>query len=802
MLNINSELLENIELPELIPVDTDSLELTNILKNYNLEEEKGIVNTIENQYLALTNLTIKFYLSKKETPLDIKKLIKTDFNYKVFLLKFIKEKMKRVVEENSIFLFKEILTILNLLSFGEKYNLLNSDNMLSIENIKILLDNYEKIVCEEFLQKEKDSFNLNFQFYLALIDLLNEVCIITALDIHRKKSIPLILELITNTISNLKNKIEIGEIYKKQLNFILGKQLLYFTNISYILIDKKDRELIVQKYIFMLNRILHGFDFLNKDENYYPLFLDRITSLILTLLYKLQHRLHIDDEVIKNSKYLNEIYNIYNRSVKEKHQTECDNLNQFRENLLKNYSFIYKHSVDNNFSGNIADLLDYLITLDEISTAHLEVINNIVLYSYKIEKDKLDQIIEFLLNKNRFNNNYYEFYKLKIIDRVIQRYISLKIETAKNNLISKIVEYIERSDLVSHLMSMYGKIYLSLSLYFSYENSAHSQEESRRFYFIYERLNSNSLESEFDLIRKQIFCNYAKNYFFNKVQTKITYTKAELNNIGKDLIDDYIRFENSKIKNDFYSSCAELIKDILEMKEPNDSWLFKELEELITNKIFFNLAKAKIETHNSSKYEIDEIGYDFEVLKLHEDYILKLYYSTFYKKAFMYVFENNRDFIKIVAVNIFKSYLNSIPSYTDIVTKLPNIKKLNSELKKYGETKIRFFEIYLNALVDFSESYNIEISNEFFRFIAQTINEKVDAYRLFGPKIGFIVNENMDYKELIKYLQKLTVKFEDEEINIKATIAVTYGEANKILEKSFFALSSAKISNDRVYIYE
>ncbi len=41
--------------------------------------------------------------------------------------------------------------------------------------------------------------------------------------------------------------------------------------------------------------------------------------------------------------------------------------------------------------------------------------------------------------------------------------------------------------------------------------------------------------------------------------------------------------------------------------------------------------------------------------------------------------------------NLIKSYINSIPSYTDVVTKLPNINKLKTELATLDDTKITFF---------------------------------------------------------------------------------------------------------------
>ena len=127
---------------------------------------------------------------------------------------------------------------------------------------------------------------------------------------------------------------------------------------------------------------------------------------------------------------------------------------------------------------------------------------------------------------------------------------------------------------------------------------------------------------------------------------------------------------------------------------------------------------------------------------------------------------------------------------------------LCTELKILNGNKITFFEVYLDSLVTFSESYNIKTSNEFFKTITNKINENCNAYRLFGPKIGIILEEDKDYKELVSLLENLEIDFKNEKIAIKLTIAVSIGEANKILDKSFYSLSSAKISKEKLYIFE
>lgn len=799
MLDINNELLDNLSAQNLFPIDNDRYEARTILEKYNLQNDTAILNTIESQYSVITDFIIEQYLVNKALPIELKSFVQESFNYRIFLFDNIKDRMKKIIEESSVHFFKEIYILINLLSNGNSYTILTEENLFSINDLRVLLNDYEDNVCELFIKQDKQNFELTFGFYLALLELLNAICVVNSLDIQRRKNINSILELITNTITNVKSKIQLDATHIKSLNAILGKLLLYFTNMSYISIDSANRDVVIKKYAFMLNKIHDGYELLDKDSKYYLTFLDRVTTLILTLIYKLKSKLHIENMKFSESKDLNELYNLYNVNVQNGQKIEVDNLNDFRDGLLKNYNYLYSQNINKDMSNK--DLIDYFISLDSISNLDMLIIHNIVLYSDTLEKEKLDLLLKSLIEKNRFDNDYYEFFKLKIIDRILQKYISLRISTKENLLIDEVIKYIEKNNLISHLMSMYSKIYLSLSLYYSYERTNESQEKSKNFYFLYQRLdNNNFLKKEFSSISKHILYNYAKNYFKQfSFKSEVKFTNEELFEIGRDLIKKYIKAKNVEIQNSSFIYIEKLIEEILNMNEPDDIWLNKRIESLISEKIFFGLVRVKIV--NDDTLNIESIGYDTYKIELEEDYSLYLYYSSYYKSAFENLFEKNKDFVELITKNIFKTYVNNIPSYTDVITQLPNINKLKNELKDLGSKEITFFEVYLNAVVNFSESYNVNISNKFFRAVTSKINEETNAYRLFGPKIGIILEDDRNYKEVVEFLQNLKVQFEDEEFELKPIIAVSIGDANKILEKSFYALSSAKISNDKLYIF-
>lgn len=802
MLNIENEILENINTSNLLPLDNDSFEVRALIDKYAIDDNETILNTVESQYTVITQYIANLYLEEKSLPSDLKEFIKDSYNYKIFLLSNIKDRIKSIVNETSVHLFKEMFIILNLLSNGNRYELLSDDNTFSIESLQIMLKDYEDNICELYIKKDIQNFELSFKFYITVLEVLNQNCVINSIDIRRRKNINSVLEIITNTIANIKNRIDLEKNYIKSLNIVLGQQLLYFTDMSFIDIDLKKKDLVIQKYLFMINKICDGYELLENDDKYYITFLDRLTTLILTLIYKLKTKLNILNIEFNDSKEFEDILELYNKNVSEKNRIKVDNLNDFRNELIENYSFIYLNTKDKGLNG-FKNPIDFFISKDEISNIDLVVIHNIVLFSGELEKEKLDLLIKSLLEKNKFDNDYYEFYKLKIIDRVLQIYISMKIETSKNILIDEIINYIEKNNLISHVMNMYIKIYLTLSLYYSIEKQAASQEKSKDFYFIYKRLDKDSfLENEFSSINKQILYNYAVAYFkqFN-FKSSISFSSSELLVVGRDQTNKYIALKETQIKNESLVKIEELLSEVLEIKEPNDEWLNEKIEKLISKKIFYGLIKTKIINLEQVLHR-NEIGYDSYQIELENDYVLDLSYSSYYKVAFQNIFKKNKNFIELLLRNLFKSYINSIPSFTDIVTKLPNINKLKSDLKKINRNKITFIEVYLNSVVIFSEEHNVKVSNEYFKSLAGKLNDKYITYRLFGPKVGIVLNEEENYSDAISFIKELKFEYEKKEHSLDSVIAVSMGEASNILDKSFYSLSSAKKSDNKVYIYQ
>lgn len=352
MFSVENELLENLDTNNLLPIDNDTFEVSNLIKTYDLEEKTEILNTIENQYMIIIDFVSGLFLEKQVLPEDLKEFIQGSYNFKIFLLKNIEERMKSIITKSSVNIFKEIYILLNLLSNGNSYEVLDNNNRFEIKSLKKLLIDYENNISEQFLKNDKLNFELSFSYYVTLLELLNEISIINAVDIQRRKNINDILELITLTISNTKSKINLEQVQTEVLNKQLGKLLFYFTSITYIPIDSKNRDLVIEKFSFMLQKIHDGYQLLNQEEKYYDSFLEKTSTLILTLIYKLNTKLHIENLKIDDSSELSSLLNLYNNFTKKIHNISCETIGELRENLLNNYKVVYLENTK-------LDLVDY-----------------------------------------------------------------------------------------------------------------------------------------------------------------------------------------------------------------------------------------------------------------------------------------------------------------------------------------------------------------------------------------------------------------------------------------------------------
>lgn len=807
MLDIDSELLSNLDFGHIEILDTDIVEIKNILDKYNIKVESTLpIVTSELTNEALINFIIELYVNNKDIPGDISYLIKYNISFRLFLNKFVKNSMKNIINDKSTIVYKEIFIIINLLSFGNDYKIFKHYNFYSIGNIKKLFSYYEEKLYESFKDKDHKEFDLVFQSYIILIEIFIELCIINSLDVQRKKTISQVVDCLLGTISNIQSTIKLVDIKVYKLNNVLGKLLLYFSYVSYMNIDKRNLNYIVQRYIFILKKMLDGYKLLrtNKEEvefsdNYYLTFLDKITTLLLTFIFKVESQDFEGKELLFQNDFFIELIKIYNIYSYHKFENKDDSLENLKIHLLNNYAFIYNSTAEKDITGGYIEIVNLFIKSKNFSRFNMSILHNIILFDNKISKEKIDLVLETLLSSKKIMNDYYEFFKLKIIDSIIQIFINDTIEIKENKYIKQIILYIENNKSNSHLLSMYSKIYLSLSHYYSIFDKKIYIDLSKEYYSLYTSIdNYVLLNSEYNSINYKILENYGK-YFLKSLGEdgkKLTLENFIL--IGRKNINDYLENRNSNIKQYINKNFTKLTSSILKNDIKKVSQINEVLNTDISKKLFYGLVVMNIEKDSTCSLTINDLGFDCLTIKLDEKYKISFYYSKTYTNVFNSLYENNVEYIKDNLFNIITCYEKSIPSYIDTITLLPNLNQLKIDLNTI-ESEIIFIELYVNTLVEINKNNTYKKSNDFFCLLCKDISEITKAYRLTGPRLGIIIQDEKEYKEIINKINNIKTIFDNKEYSPKFTIAVSFGTTESILDKSYYCLSAATLKEEKYH---
>jgi hypothetical protein len=280
---------------EFLDVDLEDFVVTSLLSKYDIKTNTTFLDNVNDDYNALINYISELYIDNEKIPDDIAHEITSNINFKKYLLSYIQNKMKNILDDSTTIVFKEIIIIINLLSMGKKFEIFESYNFYNMEILGNLFREYEKVLKDLRDKEDEENFDLTFELYTILIEVINELCTINSIDILRKKTINPLVNVISETINIVKFNLNLDEDKINTLNNILGKLLFYYSHIPYIDTSNKNCEYLIEEFTFNFEKIYEGYD-LSKNTNfandtncdeYYYIFLNSSTTLLLNLLYKL-----------------------------------------------------------------------------------------------------------------------------------------------------------------------------------------------------------------------------------------------------------------------------------------------------------------------------------------------------------------------------------------------------------------------------------------------------------------------------------------------------------------------------------
>ena len=589
----------------------------------------------------------QMYFSKKNLNNELINKLCSDKTFKFCLLKNIKNRMNNIISDSSTLQFKELVSIVNLLSFGKDYEIFSKYNEFSSKGISGIFRFYEKRLSEEF-QNNKEEFERTFEFYITLLDSFNELCIINSSDVKRKKNIKKIIELMTESINLIKFSILLQEEKIEKLSSFQGRLLLLFSNINYISTKDKNRSEIIYTYKFIFNQLIDGYYLIAGDDNFesshFPTLLSNVSNLLLLMIKKLEK---YEDDYFNE---LIEIIEVYNKYCKKENK-EYNTVLEFKQDLLQNLVYLY----DPKLKMSYTDLLEIILNKPILLHSDIIILHELILFLNAINKNQALILLDKLLRVKRVKNDYYEDYKLKVIDLILNSLINKREINDIGNYIHQITSYLNNENTASHLISSFSKIHLTIALYYSFLGPKYL-EYSQRQYFISEKICVYTLvKDEYMEIYEELLINNACVYL-DKNALENKFNKEEQIVFGQSLMSDFFKNEEILIRYEVNKNISNIIENILVNDEYNKNTLEEKITKIISDEIFFGLCQCKIKKKTSSSSSLNEVGYEELEQDLLNEYVLIYNYSYSYNDTFWAIYKKNESYIKSNIVHLLLSY--------------------------------------------------------------------------------------------------------------------------------------------------
>ena len=795
---------------------SEDKEVLAILKKHDLlQSNEHMTNSKDILHITLVKHIENLYYLNKDIPQEFTQVTKNNNAFKMHLLDYVNKKIDSLLSDGSTIFFKEIISIINLLCLGEKFTIFKTYNDYDFNEISRLFRTYESLLQEQFT-KNRYNFESTFECYLKLINAYSQLCIINATDVYRKKTINPVVNVIAETINMFKFTVPLDEEHLEKLNNVLGEILYFFSHLPYI--DAKDKALyyLIDEFYLLLEKQTDGYhlskgaDFGGNKENQNSRFLTFLNNsgyLILTMLQKLKYTFR--DKDYYKTRSFQKCLRLFSENFPVMHVVQKDeSLESFNGKLLNSIVQSYQLS-DSSFNviinyQNVID--DFIQTADSFNIHNIETIHNVLLFADDIDDYKYLHIGETLVHSELIKNDYYEFFKLKTVDIIINYFIKNK---SKENIISFIKQvdaYVQNNKKASHLLSMFSKLNLSMAHYYSTLDDESSAHKSKILYSIFINTNGEEiLKNEYARINNDILVYLGKYYVKDLELNPENFDSTRLKKLGKKLSVSYIEHKDLELKYSINESITTITSEILNEDTIDYEDINNRISDIISNKIFYGLCEVRVKGLTRVHSRIEDNGFKlFSIPMVNEAYVLQFIFPAVYEKAFKHILKVNKTFISKNINNILSSFKNNTVSLTDETTGLENITKLRSDLEVYNNDDILFVEVLLGSLQKVNKTFGFKTGNIFLRSIGKNIksliNKNDKMYYMNGGRFGIVLSSNNEHEVLTKKIQNFKIKKDGKNVNMNLTIAVTQSKSSKILDESARLLDKALTSKNKILI--
>lgn len=786
------------------------IEKLHIIKN-----SDKLLTCNENNYLSIINYLENIYYLKEDINTDIKNILDENIFFNNYLIEYVNKKLNFLLKNGSAIFFKDIIAIINLLSRGEYFKVFEDYNTINYDEISKLFRHYEKCL-NRAKNKSKDLFNVIFISYTTLLKVFNKLCLVNSTDIKRKQTITPITNLLTESINILKFTTQLNNTHLNRLNNILGQILYYFSHLPFVDSNGKDINYLIDEYYLLFEKICDGYqvskealfiDNISSNEEEYLRFRSNSSYLLLIMLKKLYYNYKPEEYFIINS--FKRCMLLYERNfsfsfVKDDEIT----IDSFRYDLLN--ALALKYETKNSKIGEIKDykvaLNDFIIEADNYNIHNLETIHDILLLAEDVDEYFYINIGLTLINSPLIKNDYYEFFKLKTLDIILNFLTSNSPAQSHKKFVKSILAYIDRYKVASHLMPMFSKLYLSISSFFAKLKDDVSIEEARDIYLMFVNINGYELlENEYQFINNELLKEFGRYQLKELAFKNDELSDKELLQLGKNSIKNNIKYKELKIKYEINQELAQIFNNVITNDDLNYEKLNFSICSLLDEKIFYGIAEISILGLTRKNSSIVDEGYIRNLIKIDDKFSLQFIFPAIYETNFKYIMGQNKQFILSNLENILSVYKKESSSFINENTNLENIHKLKMDLKQKEGINSSFVLIFISSLSDISKKYGFDVSSKYLNTIISKVKDLLsnedEIYYLNDGLLGISLNNKDKVNEITDKMFKFKIRKNGEELNINFIISVILAKQN-VYDKALKTLNKAIISKTNLLFYE
>ena len=540
-------------------------------------------------------------------------------------------------------------------------------------------------------------------------------------------------------------------------------------------------------------------------RNEFIKFKNNSAYLLLILMKKLEDNFPTED--FFNSSGFEKIQALYHQDFSTaSNKQKYNSLEDFKKNLLDSFIFNYTpYRVDTSSIVSHMDVIDnFILSHEDFEYKNLETIHNILLFSNQLDVNHCIQLTHILTSSQSVKNDYYEFFSIKILDIIVNKFSLEESSSDIKECLSEILEYVEKNKTASQLLFTFTKIYLSLALYYSHESSHQNIDKAKNMYSSFVDINGyDCLENEYKHIGHIILSNFGKTHIKELNISKEDYEYDDFKVIGNSQFHSFQQYKELQLKYTINQEISNLTSQILNENNFDSEDINKKISHFISNSLFYGIASVHIKGLTKTAPNIEDTGYKQYTLTIIEKYEILFIFSCVYEETFKYILQKNSEYLKQNLTNILTGYDKNNILYIDTITHLQNIKKLENDIS-HTLHDITLVEIAIPSLVYVNTKYGYGTGNKFFRAIGQKfesfINPKDTIYRLSGARIGILLYDQDSYDQLIKKIFNFNITLKGEQIEANYTVAVTRGKHEDLLTKSYRHIEEAINNKESVNI--